>query len=97
MSAVACCANAGTQRIYISTLETGGFTTKLTGIHNSVYLEVKRSGSLPASTASLGEVYLLVTTPQTTITFPVQMLMNVQATACQPISMGSGSQMNCSQ
>lgn len=84
-------------RGYISTLETGGFTTKLVGIHNAVYLEVELGGTLPASAASLGEVYLLVTTPQSTITLPVQMLMNAQASECQEISMGSGSKMICSQ
>ena len=83
-------------RGYVSTLETTGFTTKLANIHNSVYLEVKRSGSLPASSTSVGEVYLLVTNAQGTVTVPVQMLMNFQAAACRAIPMGSGSQMNCS-
>jgi hypothetical protein len=83
-------------RGYISLLETGGFTTKLSDVHTAVYLEVKRSGTLPATPASVGEVYLLVTTPEGTITFPVQMLMNFQAQACQAIPMGSGSKMNCS-
>ena len=71
-------------------------TTKISGIHGSVYLEVKRSGSLPMSSTSIGEVYLLVTTSQATVTVPVQMLMNFQATGCLSIPMGSGSRMNCS-
>jgi hypothetical protein len=83
-------------RGFISTVETSGFTTKLTGIHGSVYLEVKRGIALPLSTTSIGEVYLLVTTAQGTITLPVQMLMNGQATACEAISGGSGFKMNCS-
>ncbi len=81
----------------ISTLETGGFTTKLSGVHGSVYLEVKRSGALPATLTSIGEVYLLVTTPQATVTVPIQMLMNFQATECLAIPMGSASRMNCTE
>lgn len=83
-------------RGYLGTLETGTFTTKLTGIHGSVFLEVKREGSLPVSASSVGEVYLIVTTTQGPVTVPVQMLMTSQATACQPIAMGSGSKMICS-
>lgn len=82
-------------RGFISTLETSGFTTKLTGIHGSVYLEVKRMGTLPVTSLGVGEVYLLITTAQGTITLPVQLLMNPQTNACQPISGGSGSKMTC--
>ena len=79
----------------ISTMETGGFTTKLAGLHNAVYLEVKRSGSLPASTTSIGEVYLLVTNAQGTVTLPVQMLMDFQTSECKAVPLGSGFRMNC--
>lgn len=84
-------------RAYISTLETGGFTTKLANITSSLYLEVKRSDTLPASTTGIGEVYLLVTTPLGTSTVPIQMRMAADAQVCHPISMGSASQMNCAQ
>lgn len=83
-------------RGYISTVETGGFTTKLSGVHGAIYLEVKRSGALAATPNSIGEVYLLVTTAEGTVTMPVQLLMNFQAAGCQSIPMGSGSLMNCS-
>ncbi len=86
-------------RAYVGTTETASFTTKLSGVHSVVWLEVKRSSTLPLATASIGEVYLLVTSAQgATITMPIQIEMAVgDNLACTPVDNGMGtSQMTCS-
>ncbi|CAN5896700.1 hypothetical protein BH11MYX3_BH11MYX3_13360 [soil metagenome] len=86
-------------RAYIGATETASFTTKLSGVHSAVYVEAKRSGMLPQSAGSIGEVYLLVTSAQGgTVTLPIQIEMNSEPnTACPPVPGGNGtSRMICS-
>lgn len=84
-------------RGYVGLSETGAFSTKVTGAPGYVFLEVKRSGTLASTQAPVGEIYLLVTSDEGTITMPVQLDMYPGTDACPVIATGStSSRMTCS-
>jgi hypothetical protein len=77
-------------------MNSGGFTTTLTGVHYSVFLEAKLGDTLPFTQESIGEVYLRITPPQgETFVFPIQMEMSTATAGCTPASGGVGSKMTC--
>ena len=82
-------------RAYISTMNNGGFTGTLAGVHNGVFLEAKLGNTLPFTQGSIGEVYLQITAGQGPFLFPIQMEMSSNTGSCTPISGASGSKMTC--
>ncbi|MBL9012843.1 MAG: putative metal-binding motif-containing protein [Myxococcales bacterium] len=81
---------------YVGPMESGPFSTKLTGAPGYFYLEAKRTGTLAQTQLPVGEIYLLVTNDQGTYTLPVQ--MDMYATDACPLLVpgGSSSRMICS-
>ncbi|MBA3460834.1 MAG: putative metal-binding motif-containing protein [Deltaproteobacteria bacterium] len=82
-------------RAYISTMNSGGFTTTLDGVHFGVFLEAKLGNTLPFTQGSIGEVYLRITASQGPFLLPIQMEMSASTVGCTPASGGFGSKMTC--
>ncbi|MDQ3334107.1 MAG: putative metal-binding motif-containing protein [Myxococcota bacterium] len=77
---------------YISTMPTSGFTTKLSGVIDHAYLELKLSGASDVMAASsVGTLHLLVTQSGQTRLVPVdiQLQEDGMTTTCQAIA-GTG-------
>lgn len=83
-------------RAFISLVETGGFSDKLSDVLGGVYLEVKRGTTLPVTADGIGAIYLRVTMGQVTTSVPILIFMNGDESSCHPTANGNGSVMTCS-